>query len=163
MNSFEEAFEQFEPMIFHLIKKLNLYQNHDEYYQLGLIGIWEAVNRYNSEKGQFSSFVYSTVRGKMLTHLTINRKWDDNVYLDSGSVIDYVEDQSYSGLFEEEMLLLYCNGLSEKQTLWVKQTFIKGKTTDDLAKEFGVSHSAVKKWKKIALEKIKFNLDHRSI
>jgi RNA polymerase sigma factor (sigma-70 family) len=160
--TFEEKVEQYEPMIFHIIKKLNLYQNHDEYYQLGLIGIWEAVNRFNPEKGKFSSFVYTTIKGKMLTKLNKDKQWEEFVLFDNGSVTERVEDQSHLNLFEEEMLLIYCNDLSEKQTLWVIQTFLKGKTTEEISKEFGVSLSAVKKWKKMAVEKIKLNLQLHS-
>ncbi|MDF4766701.1 sigma factor, partial [Vibrio parahaemolyticus] len=35
------------------IKKLGIYQDYEEYYQCGLIGLWHAYERYDAKKGSF--------------------------------------------------------------------------------------------------------------
>ena len=62
MNTFEEAYTQFEPMIFHMIKKLNIRQDHDLYVQEGLLSLWRAWEKFDSTKGDFAPYAYQCIR-----------------------------------------------------------------------------------------------------
>lgn len=68
IKTVEEVLVQFEPMVKKQMLSLQIYKNQDEFFQIGLIGLWEAYNRFDSEKGAFPAFAQMTVRGKMLTH-----------------------------------------------------------------------------------------------
>ncbi|MFB6648972.1 RNA polymerase subunit sigma-70, partial [Bacillus toyonensis] len=43
--TFTETVVLYEGMIVNQIKKLGIYQDHEEYYQCGLIGLWYAYER----------------------------------------------------------------------------------------------------------------------
>lgn len=44
--NFADTVVLYEGMIIGQIKRLNTYQDHEEYYQCGLIGLWHAYERY---------------------------------------------------------------------------------------------------------------------
>lgn len=76
-TKYEELVAQFEPMIFHLIKKLAIYKNKEEFYQIGLISIWQAWDKFQPQKGKYSSFLYQHMRGRFLDELKRNTKDDE--------------------------------------------------------------------------------------
>ena len=41
--NFEEVYKQYEPMIYAMLRKLNIFKDQDEYIQIGRIAIWEAT------------------------------------------------------------------------------------------------------------------------
>lgn len=46
-------------MIYQIIRSLHIYKNEEEFYQIGLIGLWEAQQRFDEQKGRFFNFAYS--------------------------------------------------------------------------------------------------------
>ena len=64
--TFKEAVVLYEGMIVNQIKKLGIYQDYEEYYQCGLIGLWYAYERFDPEKGSFPAYAVVTVRGYIL-------------------------------------------------------------------------------------------------
>ena len=56
-------------MIYQIIHSLHIYKNHDEFYQIGLIALWEASNQFDETKGAFLSYAYATVKGRILTEI----------------------------------------------------------------------------------------------
>ncbi|WP_240501921.1 sigma factor-like helix-turn-helix DNA-binding protein [Bacillus sp. MUM 13] len=59
---------------------------------------------------------------------------------------------------EEEILLTYCESLTAKQAAWVLLSFKDNLTIQEIAKGTGYSASAVKSWKKSALNVIKADI-----
>jgi DNA-directed RNA polymerase len=47
--SFQEVVEKEEWLIKRIIKHLHIYKNQDEFYQEGLIGLWEVYVRFHPE------------------------------------------------------------------------------------------------------------------
>ncbi|EEK97581.1 RNA polymerase sigma factor [Bacillus cereus BDRD-ST26] len=67
--TFKEAVVLYEGMIVNQIKKLGIYQDYEEYYQCGLIGLWHAYEKFDAEKGSFPAYAVVTVRGYILERL----------------------------------------------------------------------------------------------
>ena len=67
--TFTEAVVLYEGLIVNQIKKLGIYQDYEEYYQCGLIGLWHAYERYDAKKGSFPAYAVITVRGYILERL----------------------------------------------------------------------------------------------
>ncbi|MDP4171531.1 MAG: sigma factor, partial [Bacillota bacterium] len=63
MESFEELSEQYTPMIHKIMNTLHIFKNKEEFYQLGLIALWEANERFDPQKGSFTTFAYSYIKG----------------------------------------------------------------------------------------------------
>ncbi|PLR75942.1 RNA polymerase subunit sigma-24 [Bacillus sp. V3-13] len=158
MESFEELAEQYNPMIHKIIRSLHLYKNEDEFYQIALIGLWEAKERFNSEKGVFLNYAYTYVKGKLLSELARHVKNEErSVYPEEG-FWELIEDLSSDRPLERKVLLSYCEPLNEKQTKWVLYTCLDGMTIKEIAEKESVSVSAVKGWRKGAKEIIKEHL-----
>src|SRR6476660_1764343 len=74
---FEQLVAEYSNMIHSLIHSLHIYKNQDEFYQVGLISLWEGSQHYDEQKGVFAPYIYKFVKGTLLTHLKKEKKWDD--------------------------------------------------------------------------------------
>ncbi|MBD8071158.1 sigma-70 family RNA polymerase sigma factor [Bacillus sp. PS06] len=154
-TAFEKLVDDFNPMIYGIMKKLHLYRDQEAFYQVGLIALWEAHTRFDPEKGTFSTFAYATIRGRLLEYLTKEKQFYDNHQgLPSEDAIGLVDTTSFL-LLENEMIDQYCEGLSDKQRKWVQKRIIEDKRIIDIANEEGVTPDAVKSWGKAALKKLR--------
>ncbi|WP_144461203.1 sigma-70 family RNA polymerase sigma factor [Siminovitchia fortis] len=159
MEGFTELAEQYRPMIYHIMHSLNIYKNEDEFYQIALIALWEAHARFDPEKGKFSTFAYSYMKGRMMTELTRQSKAEEgNAYPDD-AFWETKKDEREQPPLQLATLLSYCDGLTKKQKQWVVYTFYFGMSVKEIAEEEKVSLSAVKKWRAGAMEKIKVNIE----
>lgn len=143
-------------MIHKIISSLNIFMNKEEYFQLGLIGLWEAYEKFDAEKGGFTGYAYSTIKGKMLSEMTrINGLAEREAPVQDDW--EYMGDVYSPLLLEEEILLSYCKtaNLTAHQTKWVLCTFIQELTIAEIAEFEKVSLGAVKKWRTGAKEKLR--------
>ncbi|EIJ80459.1 RNA polymerase factor sigma-70 [Bacillus methanolicus PB1] len=158
MESFEQLARQYEPMIHKLIFTLNIYKNKEEFYQLGLISLWEARRRFNPEKGNFTNYAFTYIKGKFLTELTRENKHEERNIYPKEEFWEFLEDPFTEDPFEVNLLLSYCESLTPNQTKWVLYTFLDGLTIKEIAEKENVSVSAVKNWRKGAREKLRGSL-----
>ncbi|MFZ3590454.1 sigma-70 family RNA polymerase sigma factor [Bacillus sp. DJP31] len=157
-QSFQEVFEKEEWLIKSAIKDLHIYKNMDEYYQEGLIGFWEAYERFDPTKGAaFRTFAYKTIRGKLLTYLKKARRNEDREATLSDAVIEVMVDEQVEVPFQGDLISTYCMGLTEQQKIWVHKAFVEGKGPMQIAAEEGVSLDTVKSWRRYALQKMRMN------
>lgn len=159
MESFEQVAEQYTPMIYNIIHSLNIYKNTDEYYQIGQIGLWEAYERFDPEKGQFLNYAYAYVKGKILTELKKSKNYEDHTCPASEEFWGAIEDHGLICPLEEEVLLSICKNsqITENQTKWVLYYCLKGFSIKEIAKIENVSLSAVKAWRAGAKKKMQGN------
>ncbi len=158
MERFEDVVEDYRPMIYHIIKSLQIYKDVEEYFQTGMIALWDAQQRFDPNKGAiFSTYAFSYIKGRIMTDLKNSRKLEDrNVYPEES----YWEMEVDNGEQRLQLanLLFYCTDLTEKQKQWVIYTFYYGMTIQEIAKHERVSPSAVKKWRVGAIPKLKKNI-----
>jgi RNA polymerase sigma factor (sigma-70 family) len=157
MESFEQVSQQYTPMIYSIIRKLHIYKNKDEFFQVGLIALWEAYDRFNPEKGQFTSFAYTYINGRILTELKKKRKDEKTTIYANDDYLAAIEDGGITDPLEEEILLSYCTGanLTENQTKYILYTFLKGLKVNEIAAIEHVSPSTVKAWRSGAKTKLR--------
>lgn len=153
-KEFIELEEQYASMIWKIIHTLNIYKHLEEFYQTGLIALWEAKCGFDEEKGSFTSYAYVFIRGKLLTELSKRRKDEDFCTYPEEEYWALIEDLSLQTPLEEDNILFYCKNLSEHQKKWVLYTALADLSIKEIAKIENVSVSAVKGWRKGAREKI---------
>jgi RNA polymerase sigma factor (sigma-70 family) len=157
---FQDVLENEKWLITYMIQKLHIYRNQDEFVQEGLIGLWEAYERFDDGRGfAFRTFAAQTIRGKLLTHLKKSKKHDDYKATLTDAVIEITEDEQSINPLEYEQFMGYCTGLSEDQRRWAVKHFIEGKGPKMIAAEEQVSVEKVKAWRKYALTKLKRNAE----
>ncbi|WP_374056881.1 sigma-70 family RNA polymerase sigma factor [Rossellomorea sp. FM04394] len=159
MEAFEELHAKYDLMIHKLIHSLNIYKNKPEYYQTGLIALWEAYENFDPEKGAFPAYAYSFVRGRLLSQLTSEFRNEEKNIFKEADFFEIIEDEQANDQLGNELLLSYCNGLTENQRKWVIYTCVHMLRVSEIADAENVSISAVKKWRKGAKEKIQGMLD----
>ena len=120
MEEFSDLVEQYTPMINRIIRSLMIYKDQDDYFQIGLIALWDAYSLYDPEKGSFLSIAYSMVKGRILHGLRDEAKTSLLVSpFEPGS--RQIEDTliTEDTPLQHEYLLAYCEGLTESQKNWV--------------------------------------------
>ncbi|WP_163103343.1 sigma-70 family RNA polymerase sigma factor [Peribacillus alkalitolerans] len=156
MDTFETLVESCSPLINSIIHSIGIYKNKEEYFQIGLIALWEAYEKYDSRKGSFTTFAYSVIHGRILNHLRKEYRYDScNISADP-QVQDYYTQLSYFPEYlQEEIIWQYCAGLTDKQKQWIKGSILEGKGIKEIALEHNVSIETVKSWRKLALTNLR--------
>jgi RNA polymerase sigma factor (sigma-70 family) len=155
MESFEQLSKQYEPMIYKIMHTLHIYKNLDEFYQLGLIGLWEASNRFDPTKGNFTNYAYTYIKGLFLSEMSKTRKNEERTVHLENEVWELMEDANIVDPYEEDLLLPYSNQLTENQKKWLKYTCLEGLSVKEIAEIEKVSVSAVKSWRAGARRKLR--------
>ncbi|HDR4725536.1 sigma-70 family RNA polymerase sigma factor [Bacillus cereus group sp. Sample62] len=150
--TFTEAVVLYEGMIVNQIKKLGIYQDHEEYYQCGLIGLWHAYERYDAEKGSFPAYAVITVRGYILERLKKEFAVQErNVYVGEYEDIFHFEDI-------EMRAKDFMSVLDEKEKYIIFERFFVGKTMGEIANEMEMTYYQVRWVYRQALEKMRNSL-----
>ncbi|MBH0340268.1 sigma-70 family RNA polymerase sigma factor [Bacillus cereus] len=147
--TFKEAVVLYEGMIVNQIKKLGIYQDHEEYYQCGLIGLWYAYERFDAEKGYFPAYAVVTVRGYILERLKKESTVQER----------YVCVGEYEDIFHFEDVEMkvkdFMSVLDEKEKYIIFERFFAGKTMGEIALETEMTYYQVRWMYRQALEKMR--------
>ena len=158
MGNFEDTVRQFTPMIRSIIRSLHIYKNHGEFFQTGLIALWEAEQRFDSAKGVFSNYAYTYIKGNILNELNKERRLEERTVYPEDTFWEYAAAECWDQALERDIIVDYCQGLTPKQKEWVLSAVYHGMSVSEIACRHRVSESAVKKWKKGALDHIRSRL-----
>ncbi|MEH7383223.1 sigma-70 family RNA polymerase sigma factor [Bacillus sp. JJ1533] len=151
---FEELAEQYKPLIFQVIKRLRLYGDKETFYQIGLIGLWEASTRFNPKKGvEFSTFAFSTIRGKLLDHLKREARYQE--YCQPSGEQLFMKLADCSEVYSVDLIEEYGKGLTDNQVKWIQGRIMEDKSYKEIAAEHGVTVESVKSWGRQAVKKLR--------
>lgn len=153
MQEFESVLVQYEPMISHSIRKLNIYRDHEQYRQVGRIAVWQAWKRFNSEKGDFTPFAYRSIRGAMLDELKREARYEErfmpainDVIIDS---LGAEENREYNGLLEA------IGQLEPSEKALIQWTFVELCSLAECAERAGISVAGVKKRRERMMKRLR--------
>jgi DNA-directed RNA polymerase len=153
-KSFEVCLTQYEPMIKSLIKKIRVYKQYEEYYQIGQIALWQAYENFNEEKGSFTTFAYVTVRGKMLNQLSKERLYEERfVPVDVYDEQPYTQDQEAAFSFEQFVSLL--EGISPLQQQILIDRFYFNMSFPEIAAKTGMAENSARSSYRYALKRLR--------
>ena len=157
MENFEQLSKQYTPMIHKIINSLNIYKNRDEFFHHGLIALWEADKRFDPDKGNFTSYAYTYVKGYILSELRRANLYVERSVYPLDEFWETIEAPRTEDALDDETLLTYCRYLTENQKKWVMYTVLRDLSIKEIAQLEGVSVSAVKNWRAGAREKMRGN------
>lgn len=148
--SFEQWVQKYQPLLYRVMKTLHIYRDQEEYYQIGLIALWEAKESFQPEKGPFLPYAYTIVRGRMLDFLKKEKKRE----CEKPTPIEKMTFGSYEmtvdDSFEEYMKLL-----TPKQQKWLFYTYQCDYSQKQIAEIEKTTVEAVKSWRKQAIKKLR--------
>ena len=148
--------EQYRPMIHSIIRRHKIYGCLEEYIQTGLIALWEAAAGFDQQKGNFPSYAYSLINGRILNKLKEEIRFQSrNVLISPDSPYwDTCQSPADQALVKD-LLIQYSRFLTHNQRVWFLSAFLSDKNAGQIAAEQGVSIAAVKSWRRSALKRIK--------
>lgn len=149
---FEQLAAQYSNMIHSIIHSLHIYKDHDEFYQIGLIALWNAQENFDVTKGQFSTYAYSFIKGRMLNHLKKETKQEN--HCSAISEEDWVEIGYEDRFLEKEMLLSYFYHLTDKEKQWVLLRFYEGISNREIAERLELKVTSVRACERRAMKKV---------
>lgn len=152
MKDFEQAVEQYSPMISAIIRKLHIYRDYDAYRQIGKIALWHACCRFEESKGDFTPFAYRTIYGAMLDELKRESRFTNRFALSETTQFEDLE----TGAIEDQLPeWLDEISLKESERKMLDDLYVQGISVVDLARIHGLSVSGMKKRKGRVLEKVR--------
>ena len=148
---FEQLSAQYSNMIHSIIHSLHIYKDHDHFYQIGLIALWNASENFDEEKGKFSTYAYSFIKGRILTYLK-KEKLQEERYLSAPE--EDCQEMGYDVQFlEKENLVSYFHHLSDKEKQWVILRFYDVLSNRQIAEKWNVKVSTVRACERRAMSK----------
>lgn len=162
---------QFKPFIFKTAKSFNI-KNYDEYdlVQIGYISLINAVDKYDTSKHSFSSYVYSTVKNAMKYTARSNNKHkltlSINASIDGQGSIDFTEllesnENLENDYLEHEKVIELQKILSDLEPDEFELIFLvyyNNFSLTDYAAKKKLPYSKIVRKKNAVLEKIKVRL-----
>lgn len=155
MKNFDEALVQYSPMISAIIRKLHIYRDYDAFRQVGRIALWQACQRFDESKGNFTPFAFRSIHGAMLDELKKESRFSSRFAVTENEAFEWISDDR----FEEGLPdWLDARMISETEYALLDDLFVKGKSLSDLAVASGLSLAGMKKRRERVLKKVKANM-----
>lgn len=167
-------------IIYGVLKKMNLYNELDEYYDIGMIGLCKAARDFNSNKGYtFSTLAYRYIENDILGYIrkekTVKRKSNYNaislntpVFKDGlNNEITLGETLSSNTNIEEELikkeqinnLYIALSKLNEKEKNIISSLYgingIKKLTQEELSEKYNISQTQISRIKTNCIKKLR--------
>lgn len=79
-------------LIYHTLKKLNMYHLLEEYYDVGMIGLVKASKKYTEEKGKFSTYACTCIANEILLEVRKQKSGKRNAEVISINKVIYSDD-----------------------------------------------------------------------
>jgi len=165
---------QFKPFIFKTSKDFNI-KNYDEYdlVQIGYIALINAVDKYDTSKHSFSSYVYTTIKNVMKytarsnnkhkLNLSINTSIDGKSSLDFTEFLESNENLENDYLAHEKVVELQkiISDLKPDEFKLIFLVYYNNFSLTDYASKKKISYAKIVRKKNAVLEKIKSKLQEK--
>ena len=144
---FEEILELVQPMITSILLKCHIYKDFAYYRHIAAIAVWQAYKKADPSKGQFSAYIYTTVKGEILKELTKERQFHDNVTIMDDETLNIIRgrDEKINELEMSSSLENIMGHLKEEERRILQLYYLEGYKYEEIAKELHLSVAAVKK------------------
>ena len=151
-DQFEQILKQYENMIYYLIHKLNIRDQDGEFFQEGVIALWEAYEKYG-DRESFGKLAYLTINSRLIDLIRKNSR-----VINRETLYESIKDKpSYDKSIESFDPLFWSTvkkSLTEKQWTFVTKRIIEGKPYKQIAEEENSTVDAVKGWGKEVKRKL---------
>lgn len=160
MESFEQLAKQYERMIYKIMRTLHIYQQEEEFFQIGLIALWEAWCKFDGDRGKpFISYAYAYVRGTLLNELTRMSKYEQRNVCLKEEFWKQIEEVACISYDVVGALAYWQSFLTDKQKKWMLYTCLYGFSIREISALENVSVSAVKQWREGARRRLRGKLN----
>ncbi|MFJ5791553.1 sigma-70 family RNA polymerase sigma factor [Lysinibacillus sp. NPDC093197] len=154
---FEEILELVQPMITSILVKCHIYKDFEYYRHIAAIAVWKAYENADPSKGQYSAYIYTTVKGEILKELTKERRFQDNVSLVADDTLNIIRcrEEQINRLEECSLVEKIMNQLKEEERKILQLYYLEGYRYEEIAKVLQLSVAAVKKRRTRLMNKLR--------
>lgn len=160
MEQLEKVMEQYTPMISAIIRKLHIYRDFEVYRQAGKVALWQAYERFDHTKGNFTPFAYRSIYGGVLDELKREARFATRVTVIESENFEGIVDLRFSDELPEWLDQV---SLSIKERKLLEALFVEGRSTAELAVLSGLSVSGMKKRRERVFKKVRDQLQHEKV
>lgn len=155
-KQFNDLLTEHENMIHYLIKKFGIRDPEKEFYQEGVIALWNAAETYDETRGKFSSYAYFRIEKALLSLIRKhNRQAEkETAYLTAVQAEPNQLTATLDIRFDPYLYDALLNILSINQRKWFTAFVLEDLPVKTIAERENVSVEAVKSWRKEAKRKI---------
>jgi len=152
----EQDIKEYSYLVDLVLNKLRLFINRDEYRQIGLIALWQALENYDVQQGKPEPYLYTKIRFRLLTELRHKyREMEYEVQDEQLFLFINQEDKALQMRLEMAQLL---DTLNEEERQLIEFIYYRGYKARELANYLGISEDTVKRRKKRILNKLRHSL-----
>lgn len=156
MKNFEEVANQYAPMISAIIRKLHIYRDFETFRQIGNIALWQAWQRFDDAKGNFTPFAYRSIQGAMLDELKRDTKRNEQTNLLSPDIQEDIVIDIGNSLPD----WLEVSALNDHEKWLLDAFYVKGYSLTELAHTENISIAGMKKRRERLVNKLRARTPH---
>ncbi|KGX86353.1 RNA polymerase sigma factor [Pontibacillus litoralis] len=152
---YEQLVADYHPMIHRTIHRLGIMDPFGEFYQEGLLALWEVAQTYDEEKGKLSPYVYFIIRNRLISFIrSRNRKQAQTEEIMEKSRDEATVEMEIDA-FDPFLYAHIQSVLTVNQMKWFNGFILQDLAVKDIARKEGVSINAVKNWARLAKQKLR--------
>ncbi|WP_077328791.1 sigma-70 family RNA polymerase sigma factor [Virgibacillus siamensis] len=159
--AFEEIFEQNKRRIYHQIHNLNINDPQNEFFQEGLIAMWNAYEKYQPDKGPMTTYFNYSIRNRLIDRMRKDKAYynlikkvkeyqliqhTDGNHHNGGGVLKRLAANQVQPLIDPEFWKALKANLTVKQWKWICFYIIEGMSYKEIAAMENTTEDAVKGW-----------------
>lgn len=168
--TFEEVFEQNERRIHYHLHKLNIRDPHQDFFQEGLVALWNAYENHEADKGPMATYFNCMIRNRLIDKVRRENRFtanDEKVITERKNELN---DGNHFKASETAYPLIDADDISVKdpyfwndlkanltsnQWKWVEHFIIKDLTVKEIATLENKTEDAVKSWGRQVRKKLR--------
>lgn len=153
-QDFNQLLNDFEPMMYHLLKKYHVRDGEGEFYQELAIVLWQASLTYQEEKMKFSTYVYSKMQFHLIDLFRKEERARNKIEAYQQhlrSDLNQSSQNDYDPTFVEKIKAI----LTDNEWLWFEGQILKGQTLVEIGNDHHVTANAIRHYKRKAVSKLR--------
>lgn len=162
MQQIDEQIVAYEYLILRVLAKYRIFQEQDNFMQVGRLAIWQAQQVFDASKGDFEMYAYMRVKFAIIREIRNNLKvTEKEVVMDDDPLMNWIDMLTEQKQLELDRPEWYWQLFSHEQRL-IELLFYEGYRMKDVAQNEGVSYDVIKKRRKKILTKIREIIEKRT-
>ncbi|TRM12079.1 sigma-70 family RNA polymerase sigma factor [Lentibacillus cibarius] len=168
--TFEEIFQQNERRIHYQIHKMNIRDPHHDFFQEGLVALWNAFETYQPDKGPMATYFNYIIRNRLIDRMRHDtRQHEIHQQTVHEQHTQYTDGNYHRGtegarpiaanhqlqLADSNLWKNLQSQLTDKQWKWVYYAIIQEMSYKTIAEQENTTVDAVKNWGRQVKKKLK--------
>ena len=156
-QSFEEILEAVQPMITAIFTQLHIYKDFDYYRHIASIAVWRAWLKADPAKGQFSAYLYSSIKGEILNELSKEKNYSERIKVVDGETLNFIlsDMEGWDNQKNPSLLEIKLSQLKQIEREILLLYYVEGYSDQEIANALGLSAVAIKKRRGRIIQRLK--------